>query len=207
MDNFENNQVQPENPETEVEKEKLTGWKKELLEWVKAIVIAVVVATLLNQFVLKLARVSGNSMLPTLHDGEMLYVNRLMYEPEKGDIIILQSEKTNGKAYIKRVIATEGDTVYIDFDNGDVYVNDEVIEEDYIYEPTNRSGSYVNSLRMSGNYSKDNPIVVEKDKVFVMGDNRNNSSDSREIGQVAEKDVMGHAVFRFWPLNAIGGLD
>lgn len=206
MDNFENKGFETENTETEIkeEKKKLTGWKKELWDWVQAIVIALVVSFLLKEYVLTLAKVSGDSMLPTLEDSDRLYVNRLMYEPEKGDIIIFEPASDPGRPYIKRIIATEGDTVYIDFNNGDVYVNDELLDEPYIKEKTYLQGDYVKN---DGTYSKKNPIVVEKDKLFVMGDNRNGSKDSRHIGQVPESEIIGHAVFRFWPLDAIGGLD
>lgn len=209
MDNFENKEIEIENTETEIkeEKKKLTGWKKELWDWVQAIVIALVVSFLLKEYVLTLAKVSGDSMLPTLEDSDRLYVNRLMYEPEKGDIIIFEPASDPGRPYIKRIIATEGDTVYIDFVTGDVYVNDELQDEPYINAETHLTGSYIERLRAQGNYSKENPIVVEKDKLFVMGDNRNGSKDSRHIGQVPESEIIGHAVFRFWPLNAIGGLD
>ena len=209
MDNFENKEFETENIEAEVveEKKKLSGWKKELWDWVQAIVIAVVVSFLLREYVLTLAKVSGESMVPTLEDSDRLYVNRLMYEPEKGDIIMFEPASDPGRTYIKRVIATEGDRVYIDFVKGEVYVNDELLDEPYINDETHLTGAYIEALKAQGNFSKDNPIVVEKDKIFVMGDNRNGSKDSRHIGQVPKSEIIGHALFRFWPLNAIGRLE
>lgn len=208
MENMENQDEQMNVSETEVRTEKgKLNWKKEAMDWLQAIVIAVVVSFLLKNFVLTLAKVQGESMEPTLQNEDRLYVNRLMYTPEKGDIIIFRPASDPKRPYIKRVIATEGDTVYIDFVTGDVYVNDELLDEPYINEPTHLTGSYIEKLMLHGEYSRENPIVVGKDKLFVMGDNRNHSADSREIGQVPEKEVIGHAVFRFWPLNNIGSTD
>lgn len=177
--------------------------KKEVWEWVQAIVIAVVIAFILRTFVLTLVKVQGESMEPTLQQSDRLYVNRFMYTPEKGDIVIFRPASDPKRPYVKRVIATEGDSVYIDFETGEVFINGEVLDEEYILEPTHRNGSYITGLMEHGTYSKENPIIVEKDKVFVMGDNRNNSKDSREIGQVPNDEIIGHALFRFWPLDNI----
>ena len=185
------------------EKNTKGGWKKELFEWLQAIVIAVVVSFILKNYFLTLVKVQGESMEPTLQHADRIYVNRFMYKPEKGDIIIFQPASDPNKPYVKRVIATEGDTVYIDFQSGKVYVNDKLLDEDYILEPTHRYGSYIMRLIEQGNYSKENPIVIEEGKIFAMGDNRNNSKDSREIGQVPVEEIMGHAIFRFWPVNNI----
>lgn len=202
MENFENLNV-----ETNEEKTPETNWKKELWEWVKTIVIAVVIAMLLKTFVLTLAKVDGQSMEPTLQHADRMYVNKLFYTPERGDVVIVETGDPNAPFYIKRVIAVEGDTVYIDFERGDVYVNGEMIDEPYIMEPTRRSGRYVNSLIEKGDFTIGKPLEIGEDEVFVMGDNRNNSKDSREIGPVSLDDITGHAVFRFWPLNNMGSTD
>lgn len=212
MENFENNNSDFEVENRDDEKENYLeqpkiNWKRELWEWVQAIVIALVISLLLKNYVMTLAKVDGESMEPTLQNADRLYVNRVMYKPEKGDVIIFEPASDPGRPYIKRVIATEGDTVYIDFMTGDVYVNDEIIDEPYIAQPTNLVGSYIYRLMQNAEYSRENPIVVEKDKVFVMGDNRNASKDSREIGQVPNDEIIGHAVFRFWPLNNMGSVD
>lgn len=212
MENFENNNSDFEVENIDDEKENYLeqpkiNWKRELWEWIQAIVIALVISLLLKNYVMTLAKVDGESMEPTLQNADRLYVNRVMYKPEKGDVIIFEPASDPGRPYIKRVIATEGDTVYIDFMTGDVYVNDEIIDEPYIAQPTNLVGSYIYRLMQNAEYSRENPIVVEKDKVFVMGDNRNASKDSREIGQVPNDEIIGHAVFRFWPLNNMGSVD
>ena len=196
-----------ENPEENIEakepEKKKVNWKRELLEWVEAIVIALVVAVVLRNFVLTLVTVQGESMEPTLQNADRLYVNRLFYTPEKGDIIIFKPASDPKRPYVKRVIATEGDTVYVDFITGDVFVNDELLDEPYILEKTHRIDSYITNLIEQGKYSRENPIVVEEDTLFVMGDNRNNSKDSRYLGLVPVDEVMGQAIFRFWPLNNI----
>lgn len=212
MENFENNDLQKNNATIEEKAEEVaTGkkydWKKEIMDWVWAIVIALVVSFFLKSYVLTLAKVQGESMEPTLYNSDRLYVNRLMYKPQRGDVIIFRPASDPKRPYIKRVIATEGDTVYINFENGEVYVNDELIDEPYIKETTYLVGSYMESLILGGNYSRENPIVIEKDKIFVMGDNRNHSKDSREIGQVPVDEIIGHAVFRFWPVGNMGSVD
>lgn len=191
----------------ETEEEQGLNWKNELWEWAKAIIFAVVISLVLKSYVLTLAKVDGESMEPTLQHADRLYVNKLFYTPEKGDVVIVETDDPSAPFYIKRVIATEGDTVFINFATGDVYINDEIIDEPYIAENTHLMGSYIYDLILDDNFSRENPIVIGEDEVFVMGDNRNNSKDSREIGPVSTDDIVGHAVFRFWPLNNMGNTD
>ena len=183
------------------------NWKKEVWEWVQAILIAFVVAFLLKSYVLTLAVVSGPSMEPTLQDADRLYVNKVAYTPQRGDVVIFEPASAPGKPYIKRVIAIPGDTLYIDFSTGDVYVNGEVIDEPYIKEKTSRIGNYISLLMITDNFSKEKPLVIEDGYFFAMGDNRNNSTDSREIGPIPMDELIGHATFRFWPLNQLGTVD
>ncbi len=183
------------------------NWKRELLDWVQSIAIALVIAFLLKNYVLTLAKVDGPSMEPTLKTADRMYVNKVMYTPQKGDVVIFEPESDPGRPYIKRVIATAGDKLYIDFATGDVYVNDEIIDEPYIKEPTRLMGSYINLLLITNNYSKEKPIVIEDGYFFAMGDNRNSSKDSREIGPIPMDELLGHAVFRFWPLSELGSVD
>ena len=222
MDNMNENNVSEEIEEITEEKpvsKWKTGWRKELIDWVEAIVIAVVVALVLRNFVLTLALVDGASMERTLSHGDRLYVNKLFYTPEKGDIVIIDTDKHPQGPLVKRVIATEGDTIYIDRVSGMVYVNDELIEEDYIKGKTvlpalrdnlgvirGYAGEFA-EVFADPSYSRKNPIVVGEDEIFAMGDNRENSSDSRNLGLFKEEEVMGHAVFRFWPLDKIDTLD
>lgn len=197
--------INHDNVEEDNKEEKL-DWKKELRDWVVAILIAVVAALVIRNYVFTLVKVQGQSMEPTLENADRLYVNRLFYTPEKGDVIIFVPKTDPDRPYVKRVIATEGDTVYIDFNTGKLFVNGQHIEEPYIKEKTKLSGSYINGLIKQGKYSPDKPIIVQKGHVFALGDNRNNSKDSREIGQVPIEEILGGAVFRFWPLDSIGSV-
>lgn len=192
--------------ETEEGSSQKNSWLKELRDWVLAIAIAIVIAVIVRNYIFTLVKVQGQSMEPTLQTADRLYVNRLFYTPEKGDVIVFVTEEDPKHPYIKRVIATEGDSVYIDFFSGDVFVNGELIEEPYIKDKTMLTGRYIHELAAKGNYSPENPIVIEKGHLFAMGDNRNNSKDSRELGQISYEEVLGGAAFRFWPLNHFGSV-
>ncbi len=219
MDNLENNNIPEIDPENVVEVvEKTKNWKKEILEWGLTIGIALVIAFILKTFFLTFASVSGPSMLPTLRDGDMLYVNKFMYEPEKGDVVIVDIKKILDKNdpnyeyklkrryHVKRVIATEGDTLFIDGITGNVYVNGEIIDEPYINNRTNL-GPRLEALARAGEFTLEKPIVLGKNEVFVMGDNRQNSEDSRINGAYTENMIVGHALFRIWPLKDFGGFE
>ena len=155
----------------EVSPEKEEG--RDLYEWAQALVCSVLAVVLLFTFVIRLIGVDGHSMVPTLQDGDRLLVlNAMLEEP-----------------IVKRVIATEGQTVDIDFVSGAVYVDGELLEEDYINEPT-----YVEE-------GTEFPLTVPEGSIFVMGDNRNHSSDSRssDLGTVDTRYVIGKAVFLLFP--------
>lgn len=213
----ENESLDGKKEEKEVSKWK-KGWRKELIDWIEAIAVAVVCALLLKNYVMTLAVVDGASMESTLSHGDRLYVNRVMYTPKKGDIVIINTDKHPQGPIVKRVIATEGDTIYIDPETYLVYVNDELIEEDYIKGKTvlpvirdsyGITRGYTGELSKiySENYSRENPIVVGDGEVFAMGDNRENSSDSRNLGLFSKDEILGHVLFRFWPLNDLGKVD
>ena len=164
---------------------------RDLYEWTQALVCSVLAVVLLFTFVVRLIGVDGHSMVPTLQDGDRLLVLNSLWDSdyEYGDIVVLRKESFLEEPIVKRVIATEGQTVDIDFASGSVYVDGELLEEDYINEPT-----YVDEGTQF-------PLTVPEGSIFVMGDNRNHSSDSRssDLGTVDTRYVIGKAVFLLFP--------
>ena len=174
------------------------NWKKEALDWVTSIAVALIIALLIRRFVFTLVRVDGPSMNPTLTHNDTLFTSRLMYTPEVGDIIIFRPPASPKTPYVKRVIATEGQTVDIDPLTGTVTVDGKAYDEPYIAEPIQPS-------RMG---DMEYPFTVPEGTVFVLGDNRNNSHDSRDsdVGAVPVKNIIGKAQFRLLPLSTFGSL-
>ena len=164
---------------------------RDLYEWAQALVCSVLAVVLLFTFVIRLIGVDGHSMVPTLQDGDRLLVLNAMLDSDYqyGDIVVLRKDTFLEEPIVKRVIATEGQTVDIDFVSGAVYVDGELQEEDYINEPT-----YVEE-------GTEFPLTVPEGSIFVMGDNRNHSSDSRssDLGTVDTRYVIGKAVFLLFP--------
>jgi signal peptidase I len=155
----------------------------------KTLVSAAVYATLIVTFGFQVARVDGLSMAPTLEDHDRLIVNKLVYElsePRPGDIVMLYYPLNPEKMFVKRVIAKEGDIVRLV--DGHVYVNDVPLHDDYVPQ----------EFRSHDDYG---PQVVQQGYYFVMGDHRNNSSDSRHWGQVPKKYIVGKVKVRWWPLQ------
>ncbi len=154
---------------------------------------AVIVVFFIFAFVFRVVGVDGDSMMPTLHNGDWLAVSGGITEPERGDIVVVTQPWERNVPIIKRVIAVENDTVDIDFANHLVYVNGEVIDEPYILEPTQLQ------------YDMQFPLTVDEGCVFVMGDNRNDSLDSRstQIGLVDERYILGKTLFRIYPFEKI----
>lgn len=166
--------------------------KKEILEWVKAIGFSVLVASILIIFA-RPTVVYGDSMNYTLKHRDILLTNQMYYKINDfsyGDIIVFKSKEN--KNYIKRVIGIEGDTINIT--NGEVYINGILLQEDYTFEEDQTSS--------------DLEVKVPVGKVFVLGDNRNNSTDSRHysVGLVDESIVLGKAYLRLFPFNKVGSI-
>ena len=175
--------------ESQQEEKKSDG--KESYEWVQALVCSVLAVVVLFTFVARLIGVDGHSMLPTLQDGDrMLVLNSVLYHDYKyGDVVVLRKDTFLKDPIVKRVIATAGQTVDIDFDSGTVYVEGEPLQEDYINELT--------FLEEGTEF----PLTVPDGHIFVMGDNRNRSSDSRDsnLGTVDTRYVIGRAVVVAFP--------
>lgn len=159
---------------------------RESYEWVQALVCSVLAVVVLFTFGARLIGVDGHSMLPTLQNGDrMLVLNAMLYHDyQYGDVVVLRKDTFLKEPIVKRVIATAGQTVDIDFDSGTVYVEGEALREDYINELT--------FLEEGTEF----PLTVPEGHIFVMGDNRNRSSDSRDsnLGTVDTRYVIGRAV-------------
>ena len=176
----------------------------DIFEWIEMIILSAALILLIFTFVARPARVDGASMQDTLHDGEMLLISGIGAEPKYGDIIVFQKVNSiHPQPIVKRVIATEGQTIDIDFDTWTVTVTDtdgtsRVLDEDYRKLATDQ--------RVLSDY--DYPLTVGEGQLFVMGDNRNHSLDSRDnrIGLVDKHEVIGKVLFRFFPLNKLGGV-
>ncbi len=164
-------------------------------DWLESIVSAIVICILLFLFVVRVVTVDGSSMKPTLHNGERVLITRIFSAPKQGDIVVLTQHSYGEDCLVKRVIATEGQTLDIDFDRGIVTVDGVRLDEPYIAELTHRK------LDFAG------PVTVKEGCIFCMGDNRNESTDSRSsrIGQIDTRCVLGKALFRIWPLSFLSG--
>ena len=160
------------------------------------LVFALMLAALVVVFIVQPVKVEGTSMLPRLHDGERIFVNKLIYydeyrwapKIERGDIVVFWFPNDPSKSYIKRVIGLPGETVEVR--EGTVLINGAILEEKYLDPKENNSTAILAAVQVKLNY------------YFVMGDNRDNSSDSRIWGLVPKKYIYGKALFRYWPPSA-----
>ncbi len=167
-----------------------TSWVRELLE---TILPAVLLALVINLFLAQATRVFGQSMEPNLHTDQRIVVEKLSYRfhlPRRGDVVVLRLPRDPSELLIKRVIALPGETVEIR--DGAVWVDGQPLDEPYLTQPT------------AGQMA---PLVVPEGHVFVLGDNRAYSNDSRAFGPVPLDNIVGHAWLSYWPPNAIGFVD
>ena len=164
-------------------------------ELVDAMLTGVIIAVVIFSFVIMRNSVSGTSMLPTLQDKDEIIVYHLFYQPKKGDIVIVNDPYEQGKHLVKRVIALEGDKLQIDFENSLIYVNNERLNEPYIYEQ-----------EMLRKPDWDIPEIIPENCVFIMGDNRNNSRDSRfsSVKLINKENILGKVMCVIWPFNRLG---
>lgn len=186
---------------------------KEVLSWIVCLAIALAAAFIIRTWFFTVVKVDGDSMYPTLHNGDRMITRIIGYTPKRNDIIIFHPKSNPKTAYVKRVIAVEGDRIYIDKSTGEVYLKKngsevfKMLEEGYINEKIDPLTFYWNGCHPDLIDPLGDGLLIEKDHIFVMGDNRNNSRDSRDeisVGQVHVDSVIGKASLRWWPLNRIG---
>lgn len=163
-------------------------------DWMQSVVTAFLFCVIVFAFFVRIIGVIGQSMEPTFHEGDSVIISRLFYEPKPGDIVVLRKLSFQEEPIIKRIIATEGQTVDIDFETGAVYVDDVPLAEPYTAELTRIPLDF------------DGKTTVPENCIFVLGDNRNHSTDSRSnsLGFVDERYIMGKVLFRLLPLDSFG---
>ena len=172
-------------------------WQQTLVMDLRDLFYVLAIFMIVYMLFFRVVVVIGSSMYQTLHHGDrLLLISSTFYkEPQQGDIIVASKKSfSNGECIVKRVIATEGQVVDIDFQNGIVYVDGVALEEDYIYTKT--------TLFEGETF----PLTVEENHVFVLGDNRDNSKDSRnpQIGQIDHREILGKAIFLLSPAEKEG---
>ena len=184
------------------------GTYKEVMEWVKALVIAVVLVFIIRQFLFSPFIVDGDSMQPNFETGERLIVNKIVYnlrDPKYGEVVVFDVPEQQRK-FIKRVIGVPGDTIRIEGD--DLYINDQKMDEPYIREAIaarHAEGKMYNGEGIRYNFPNQvvSETTVPEGTIFALGDNRGDSTDSRSIGFVTDDEIVGRADVIFWPINKI----
>ena len=174
--------------------EKTKDLKSNAYDWIESLVTAIIACIIIFLFLFRVVNVQGSSMVPTLRESDKIVISRLAGNFRYGDIVVLTKTAFDDESIVKRVIATEGQTIDIDFDNGTVTVDGIVLDEPYIAEKTRKA------LDFKG------PVTVPEGCVFCMGDNRNQSTDSRRnvIGMIDTRCILGRVVLRLWPFDKIG---
>ena len=165
--------------------------RAEVYDWIQCIIFALVFCVLLFVFAVRMVNVVGHSMVPTLEQSDKVVISNLFYHPKQGDVVVLRKQTLMQEPIVKRIIATEGQTVDIDFDDGVVYVDGKALDEPYVNEPVHDRENF------------EGKITVPE---FVMGDNRNASTDSRDarLGCVDTRYIMGRVYFTLFPVKNIG---
>ena len=185
-----------EEKQPETEEEQGPALPQALYDWLQALVMALVGLILVFTFIGRIIGVDGESMMPTLHNKDMLLLQSIGYEPSQGDVVVLSKNTfRDGAPIVKRIIAVGGQTEDIDYGTNTVYVDGVALDEPYILEPMRE---------LPAEYATH--IEVPEGSVFVMGDNRNNSTDGRSpsIGVVDERCILGRALFVLLPFQDAG---
>lgn len=204
---FENDGEEPANEESSEEetKEAKLSSIAETFDWIKSFLFSLTAVIFIFTLIFRGVTVNGGSMLPTLENGEYLIISDLFYSPENGDIVVVQSPryKNATEPLIKRVIATSGQTVQINFNTWEIRVDGELLHEDYILRDNVTS---MNCEDMKPDENGEVEFKVDEGCIFVMGDHRNDSLDSRSnsVGQIDERYIMGRVMFRLSPIERLG---
>ncbi len=179
---------------TDKEEIQATAWKS-VFRWIYALISIFVLSSLCTMFFGTVITIDGNSMTPYLNDNEKIFVKTYNYQPKSGDVVLIGSTQANGEKLVKRIIATENQTVEIDYDAGTITVDDVVLDEPYIKKMTKPLANEISY-----------PYVVPKNHVFVLGDNVDESIDSRakRIQSVDVNYIVGEVVFRIYPFSQFG---
>lgn len=186
-----------ENQEPEEPDEEKGDFKMDLYFWMQALAVALVFLVLTFTFVGRVIRVVGSSMVPTLHAGDLMLIQSIGYQPQQGDVVVLRKSTFMSEPVVKRVIATEGQHVRVSYEDHCIYVDGEKLDEPYINEVMVRPpSSELNIL----------DVVVPEGSIYVLGDNRNQSSDSRSerLGTVDTRYVLGRAICVLMPFSDFG---
>ena len=209
MDNNNNLNVDPKDIELaskaapkDLKEEEPVNIANEILDWIESFVFAVFVIILIFIFLFRIVTVDGHSMDSTLSDKDRVIISHLNYDPKNDDIVVVNSSVLN-KTLIKRVIGIAGDTVKIDYNINTVYVNGKAISNEHIDNTMLDKGMFDPSFKISDGVYE---YKVPENSIFIMGDNRNNSTDSRTIGFISKDDVMGHVIFRLYPFKEFGSI-
>lgn len=186
-------------PDQEKKGEEKTSFKQDLYYWTQALIVVLVGLILVCTLAGRVIRVVGSSMVPTLHHNDLLLLQSVGYTPQRGDVIVLRKESFLSYPVVKRVIATGGEHVTVDYTTGTVSVDGVALDEPYINEIMVDTGKPDLTVL---------DVTVPEGSVYVLGDNRNNSSDSRhrDLGTVDERYILGKALFRIFPLTAFGAV-
>lgn len=168
--------------------------RRELFDWSESFVTALLIIVVLFAFFVRSIGVDGHSMIDTLQDGDYLIVSNLFYDPEPGDIVVLTKKTFMTESIVKRIIATGGQTIDMNFATGEVWVDGALLDEPYLREQMWKSGDMTY------------PLTVPEGCVFVMGDNRNGSTDSRYtyVGMIDERYIVGRVLLRILPIREFG---
>src|ERR1700691_2859222 len=184
--------IPPPRPEAGAPAEPGVRLRPTLGVWLRDLILSLAISVFIIVFIYQPVKVEGTSMMPSLADQERIFVNKFVYRLEpisRGDIVVFRYPRDPSKSYIKRVIGVAGDRIRID--GGQVYVNGEALDEDYVAPAYDDARSFAET-------------VVRPHRYFVLGDHRSMSSDSREFGPVNQSSIYGKAVFGYWPMDKLG---